>query len=116
MELERAADLTGDRLNYWFARALGMEPHSAKAGMSSFPDWQKSWGVMGPHIERYKISIDYHEPEPRASMFEVIEWNDFECGDQRHIKPVAGASGPTALIAAMRCLIAARIGKELTDA
>jgi len=55
------------------------------------------WAQGGPIIEREKIETRYIEP--------LKEWHaDTDCNCE---------SGPTPLIAAMRCLVASRLGDEV---
>lgn len=56
------------------------------------------WGMLGPIIEREKISIRQWEDEVHAYM-PGGEWSR--------------GSGPTPLIAAMRCYVASKLGDEV---
>ncbi len=62
-------------------------------------DYSTDWAWGGPIIEREGISIGCHLDG--AEWFAQNYWGEYE------------SSGPTALIAAMRCFVASRFGDEI---
>jgi len=61
--------------------------------------YSTNWAQGGPIIEREGISIGCHLEG--AEWFAQNYWGEYE------------SSGPTALIAAMRCFVASRLGDEI---
>ena len=64
------------------------------------------WAQGGPIIEREGISIRYSEKDARGAWYAVL-------GPNRFLSPDHEGSGPTILIAAMRCYVASRFGDEV---
>lgn len=69
--------------------------------------WEPStnWTQGGPMIERERIGLEHHRDEWYAAV--THEDKEFD-GLQ-----LTGARGPTALIAAMRCFVASKLGDEI---
>lgn len=64
-------------------------------------DYSTDWSMSGEIIEREKIAVEYTSA---GSWHAAIEWLD---------EPSHTEIGPTALIAAMRCFVASRLGDEV---
>lgn len=122
----KTSELTGAQLDYWVARAeclLGpMQRHFFKTyairdgacrAHSEAVAWRPSadWAVGGPIIEREGIVVlNYSHEGGRASAFAIgtDAYIDVHGSD-------AEATGPTHLIAAMRCYVQSKFGKEVPD-
>jgi hypothetical protein len=63
------------------------------------------WAQAGPIIEKEKMSMSYQQHD----KFPDICWTAY-AGDDN---PRKGYSGPTPLIAAMRCYVASKLGDEV---
>lgn len=63
--------------------------------------WATDWGQGGPIIERERISVATDDVEPWCGFIEDGETN------------VLFFSGPTPLVAAMRCYVASHFGDEI---
>ena len=64
------------------------------------------WAQGGPIIDREKLDL-YHSTD--KSNWASAIWSDIPGGGQLHHKQ----RGPTALIAAMRCFVASKLGDEV---
>ena len=84
-----------------FSMILGYTPKSNKdqRGYSPSTDWVQG----GPIIEREALTVKMRHPNPRLWV-SYNGWNH---------DPGFSASGPTALIAAMRCYVASKLGDEV---
>ena len=84
-----------------FSMILGYTPKSNKdqRGYSPSTDWAQG----GPIIEREALTVKMRHPNPRLWV-SYNGWNH---------DPGFSASGPTALIAAMRCYVASKLGDEV---
>ena len=96
----KVSELSGAALNYavilaLFPKAFVDKP-SIRAIVVNYP-YDKDWKLTGPIIEREEIAIDY-DPDV---------WNAAMYGEPCYL------SGPTALIAAMRCYVANKLGDEI---
>lgn len=97
----KTADLTGPALDWAVAKAEGASAHHL-LGYSYEVDWRNrrakrfstDWSQGGPIIERERIAIDYDHDI----------WNAAKLGLHWFI------GGPTALVAAMRCLVKSKLG------
>jgi hypothetical protein len=83
-------ELTGKALNWAVGKAEGLDDWLAPVNYCG------QWEHGGPIIEREKIELEYGGPE----------W--WAC-----IKADEDFSGPTPLIAAMRCYVASKLGDEV---
>jgi len=105
------ADLSGDMLDWAAAKALGMPLYKTKRGewmtapYGSFnhrigiPYWRPTtdWAQGGPIIAREGMSIGMVYDYWQAHLSEFGLWEE----------------GPTPLIAAMRCLVASKLGAHI---
>lgn len=64
------------------------------------------WAQGGPIIERERVSIRYAANDARGAWYAVL-------GPNRFLSPDYEGSGPTPLIAAMRCYCCAKLGDEI---
>ncbi len=68
--------------------------------------YSTDWAQGGPIIEREGISIRYSEKDARGAWYAVL-------GPNRFLSPDHEGSGPTPLIAAMRCYVASKLGDDI---
>ena len=110
----KTADLTGPALDWAVAKAEGYDPGWLVRQLSNpnpetraIPGFSADWSVGGPIIEREEIGIRRNAPCSKGR-----EW---EAGPSITAKGAGGrwGYGPTPLIAAMRCLVASRLGDEV---
>jgi len=101
----KTSELTGAALDWAVAKCEGASVSIRSGGAMTIDgagDWWNpslDWAQSGPIIEREGISLEFR---PMGSMF---EWVAF-CGEEFE-------GGETALIAAMRCYVASRLGEEV---
>jgi hypothetical protein len=94
----KTSELTGAALDWavhqaWCEGACHDEP---------YPKYSTDWGQGGPIIERERIGI-----KPIYQGYDVLHWSAVqELGEGRR-------TGPTPLIAAMRCYCASKLGHEV---
>ena len=109
----KTADLIGPALDWAVAECLEAtriqlyEYNGRRMIRVSLPEgihapWEPSryWGQGGPIIERG--NIDLISPTPSDPLWQAMQW-----------RFAHGAKGPTPLVAAMRCLVAANLGDEV---
>lgn len=65
--------------------------------------FDEDWGVGGPMLDREEITIDYRDNETQAR-----KWSN-----KKNAFTTASAGKKQGLIAAMRCLVASRLGDEV---
>lgn len=68
--------------------------------------YSTDWSQGGPIIEREGISTRHSEKDARGAWYAVL-------GQNRFLSPDHEGSGPTPLIAAMRCYVASKLGDEV---
>lgn len=104
-------DLTLEQLDYWVARAKDMEVESSADGYTyrahpSLPPrkWAPSryWSQGGPIIEEARIDLNW-------DWEQSSEWT-------ASMEPEINAQGSSALVAAMRAYVLAKVGEELNAA
>lgn len=117
----KTSKLTGAALDWAVAKCEGAELLVLKYGVSPLQydingracwgTWSPStdWSLAGPIIEREKISVICYDGGWRATNGTgvVEEAYSFEHGCERT------CTGPTPLIAAMRCYVASKLGDEV---
>jgi hypothetical protein len=108
--LVKTSELTGDALDWMVAKCKGITPIAVKKKYSkgyilySLPastvplEYSSKWSQGGPIIERERITS---RVDTRG-----MGWVSFLDGD----RVTARMSGPTPLIAAMRCYVASKFG------
>jgi hypothetical protein len=118
----KTVDLTGQALNWAVARCEG--PNSVAAcyyvddlpvylDEAPTPEWKPStdWSQGGPIIERERIDVTWHIDHWTATWWAD---NSGMAKDQaQRFKHNRQHSGPTPLIAAMRCFVASKLGDEV---
>ena len=120
----KTSDLTGAALDWAVAKAeytdrrVELNPHGGVrvengpgSGDSYGVGWfdfraSTDWAQGGPIIDREKLDL-YHSTD--KSNWASAIWSDIPGGGQLHHKQ----RGPTALIAAMRCFVASKLGDEV---
>jgi hypothetical protein len=77
-------------------------------GYMTGPDrlYSRKWEAGGPIIEREGLSIRYAQKDARGAWYAVQ-------GPNRFLSPDFEGSGPTPLIAAMRCYVASKLGDTI---
>lgn len=115
----KTAELSGALLDYWVARAEGIEGVELKDGHAFKRIRQEeyrlflystSWTHGGPIIERERINVCEPDHSFGAHGAETRDWCAFFSrvnGCMQH--------GPTPLIAAMRAYVASKFGDEVPD-
>jgi hypothetical protein len=104
--------LTGAALDWAVAKCEGrQEPEVVNNFAVAWYTWPNThystnWAQGGPIIEREGISIRYSEKDARGAWYAVL-------GPNRFLSPDHEGSGPTPLIAAMRCYVASKLGDEV---
>ena len=91
--------LTGATLDYWVAKAEGIDPSLPHMNGPS-----TNWAQGGPIIERERIDIEHCADDSCLA----IHSGNFDRGD-------FGFEGPTPLVAAMRAYVASKFGLEVPD-
>jgi hypothetical protein len=64
------------------------------------------WALAGPIIEREGVCMMFSPKDARGAWYSVM-------GKNRFLSPDFEGSGPTPLIAAMRCYVASKLGDEI---
>ena len=72
--------------------------------------YSTDWAIGGPIIDGEGISVIYYGTFGRNGPWEASRNGDTHYIDQY---PGDGTAGPTALIAAMRCYVASKLGDEV---
>lgn len=105
-------ELSGAALDWAVAKCEGrQEPEVVNNFAVAWYTWPNThystlWAQGGPIIEREGISIRYSEKDARGAWYAVL-------GPNRFLSPDHEGSGPTPLIAAMRCYVASKLGDEV---
>ncbi len=105
----KTSELTGAALDWAVAKAEGKKPSIernliwTRGKNTPYALFQPSidWAQGGPIIERERINVD---PSPDSA-----EWYGYYDNNGKWY------SGPTPLIAAMRCYVASKLGEEVPD-
>lgn len=96
----KTEELIGDALNKAVAQCLGWEINEG----CTAPPYSTNWSQGGPIIEREKIELRYH------NVIVAGIWYRDSIGKDNCLHK---ATGPTPLVAAMRCYVASRLGDEV---
>lgn len=108
----KTSELTGAALNWAVASIewpndtgiLNPELTSKQSVNEDYP-FDKNWSLAGPIIEREFVCADYIH----KSRWLAVKRN----GDDAYADAGPMIAGPTLLIAAMRCLIASKLGDKV---
>lgn len=114
-------ELTGRALDWHVARAMGFSPSLVDghrvptvqvADKDYFGQWatviwmpSSTWHQGGPIIEQEKICVEFIRHEPKPDWLKKQRWV------ASHVSQMS--TGPTPLIAAMRCFVASKFGEEV---
>jgi hypothetical protein len=90
-------ELNGSALNWAVAKCEGFEP------CEPVPQFTENWAWGGPIIERERIELEY-DIDNKQGSWKGITTDEDNC---------YFASGPTPLIAALRCYVASKLGNEV---
>ncbi len=121
----KTADLEGQALDYWVARAEGVFGKSVQWRQLVKPPelvlWDdtddnpwpiyrpsSSWAQGGPIIERERMALYCGK--------QWIKWRASITHAPQNVPSDNWHEGPTPLIAAMRCFVASKFGAEVSDA
>lgn len=101
----KTADLTGPALDWEVAKCEGMEMRAWRTYKRlNRVNFSTDWAHGGPIIERERIGLDFYEDGSHE--------NGGAWGAATH-EGTVHALGPTPLVAAMRCYVAAKLGDEV---
>ena len=114
----KTSELTGPALNWAVAKCEGDEDYLSVWKKTGARYWtpDTNWAQGGPIIEREKITLN-HGTGIREGFRWIATWWADNSGMAK--KPAQRwthnrhASGPTRLIAAMRCYVASKLGDEV---
>lgn len=114
----KVADLSGAELDYWVARAEGVE----ELGLDQYGAFQRrahgeikplrystDWSQGGPILDRERIALN---PTGGVENPWQAECTGFPEG---HYDGIWHGVGPTPLIAAMRAYVSSKFGEEVPD-
>ena len=104
-------ELTGAALDWAVAKCEGRVWELVESFIAYHDDdgemlYSTDWAQGGPIIEREGISTRHSEKDARGAWYAVL-------GPNRFLSPDYEGSGPTPLIAAMRCYVASKLGDEV---
>ena len=103
----KTSELTGPALDWAVAKCEGKLPLSYDDWVQTWPRYSTNWAQGGPIIEREKMTTEWesHDIPPEKGDWVATIYNRAAGHTQ--------CSGPTPLIAAMRCLCASKLGDEV---
>lgn len=106
----KVAELEGARLEYWYFRAIGeFDDTVTVADADVMGPIGIGWSEIGPLIEREHLCLMRDEHGPwYAGVCKSVSAGLDPVTEHVH-------SGPTALIAAMRCYVASKFGDEVAQ-
>lgn len=105
----KTSDLIGPALDWTVAKCEGLAPFSdgiswivtVDKAYRQLPKYSTDWAVAGPIIEREGIDV----------LKDGERWTSLKTATAHHAH--IRTSGPTPLIAAMRCYVASKLGDEI---
>lgn len=124
----KTSDLTGAALDWAVAKAEGVPAElltyfkntgalvvTRAIGRSERLDYSTDWAQGGPIIERERIGTwDSAEEAHRGEWAAATnEWMSMDVESDEFLNSPMPYHGPTALIAAMRCYVASKLGDEV---
>lgn len=123
MPIINTNDLTGAALDWAVDRAEGKRPSlfvAVDQGRGMPRRYSTDWTLAGPIIEREGIALRRHSSGVWYAMqskylgdSEGARWSTKQWVSQTVTRPIRFA-GPTLLIAAMRCYVAAKLGDRIS--
>ncbi len=115
----KTSELTGAQLDWAVAKSKGVaveiRRHSSHPMLLIFERGDEygpsyNWSQGGPIIDRKGITVGpYHDKGERVPN----SWQAYAGWDHEEMESKFEQDGPTALIAAMRCLVASELGDEV---
>lgn len=118
----KTSKLTGQALDWAVATCEGYEPFTdsiswiiKRAGQYiQLPKYSTDWAQGGPVIEHENLSVSYWGEHSKFGQHASTEqfWEARHPSHRTHSRRTVGF-GPTPLIAAMRCLVSAKLGDEV---
>ena len=106
----KTSELTGAALDWAVAKLEGDMVPDGGVMIQTWPFYSSDWSQGGPIIEREKIDLRWDVTLENTDGHWIAEWWPDEEDDSR----IWGfCSGPTPLIAAMRCYVASKLGDEV---
>ena len=110
----RVHELAGAMLDFWTAKAANMPSPGISEGVCRIGGSpyrpSASWADGGPLIEAEAISVFRY---PNLDSWHACV--EFDFGREEGLKAKHYYQGPTPLIAAMRCLVASKLGNEVSS-
>ena len=110
----KTSELTGAALDWAVAKCEGMEN---KSGMWTDNKWlgipfSTNWAHGGPIIERERLWVGYSAVGQSLRLV-VMEDAVVQCHKRLHPPRPCSTTGPTILIAAMRCYVFGKLGNDI---
>ncbi len=99
----KTSELTGHALDWAVSKALG------EYRPVSVPNYSTDWAQGGPIIEREKLWVGYSSS---GSSLRLVVMEDAVVQCHKVASPCS-TTGPTVLIAVMRCYVASKLGDEV---
>lgn len=106
------SELAGTELDYWVARAMGLQaiPNQPSGyfywgNQSGWFSPSTDWAQGGPIIEREKIAVLSRDYDGSCRTCWAANKNDF----------LSYGTGETPLIAAMRCYVSSKFGDSMEE-
>lgn len=112
----KVSELTGALLDFWVARAEGLEPYIRPSGHGPVYCWVRRDGEDVAHVFMPNLSLSDAGPIIEREQIALGKngalgtLHAYEAGEDTAIQ-----YGPTPLIAAMRAYVASKFGDELPD-
>ena len=110
MKKIKVSETTGAALDWLVAKCEGL-PVDALPGLSvqssaNWPMYSTDWSQGGPIIEREKLEL-------RPGLYHSVIWACWGQTQHGERSSTQGKTGPTPLIAAMRCYVASKLGESV---
>lgn len=114
----KTTELIGDALNWAVAKCEGIHPVRCGAGpsqylayvpkRSAYKRWRptSNWAQGGPIADRERINVTLIDDSPDI-------WSASLGDPWRTLPSVYGVTGPTRLVAMMRCYVLSKLGAEV---
>ena len=99
----KTSELTGDALDWAVTQARLAYPDNVFTQYRNECNYSTDWSQGGPIIEREEITVCWQGATWVGSKFNVRATDEYEFHQ----------TGPTPLIAAMRCYVASKLGDEV---
>lgn len=109
MNTMKTSGLTGAALDWAVKQAVKQQllfPDYGERDSDNGYHPSTDWAQGGPIIDREGLSIRFAPKDARGAWYAVQ-------GPNRFLSPDHEGSGPTPLIAAMRCYVASKLGAEV---